>query len=155
MSKKSSTHHHSSFWLRDIVLGVILISGCASVDGPLLTPTEVRKNANELDGEKVRVLGYLHLGTNGRSVFPSKERFQAYRLSIESTGSLAKEFEHDCLTLINADKLWDHRNQIDGSIIEFQGTVVANYLDGSVLDLQACSISALAVDEGQIEKLLQ
>jgi hypothetical protein len=143
-------------------LFAVLLCGCAMVTlspaAQVLTPRELNTHPNQYDGRQVVVRGFVILGTNGRSLYQSKERFEEFdrALYAQTPGFNPAEFDADCLTLLNAHVLEDNRSVFEGQTITVRGRFERNYLTGDVLDLQACGgPTALALDERDTRRLLQ
>ena len=65
------------------------------------------------------------------------------------------DFDDDCLTLLNAEALLDNREIFAGETITVRGVFERNYLDGTVVDLQACGgPSALILDDESVQTAL-
>jgi hypothetical protein len=143
-------------------LFAVLLSGCAMMPAPpvafVLTPRELNTHPNQYDGREVVVRGFVILGTNGRSLYQSKERFEEFDRDFYAhpPGFNAAAFDADCLTLLNAHILEENASIFDGLTITVHGRFVSNYQTADVLDLQACGgPTALALDERDTRRLLQ
>jgi hypothetical protein len=139
----------------------VFLCGCAMMTASpvvhVLTPRELNTHPEQYDGRKVVVRGFVILGTNGRSLYQSKERFEEFdrALYADAPGFNAAEFDADCLTLLNADVLEDNVAVFDGQTVTVRGRFESKYLTDDVLDLQAChEPSALALDERDTRRLL-
>jgi len=139
-----------------------LLSGCAMMTASpvayVLTPRELNTHPKQYDGRDVVVRGFVILGTNGRSLYQSKERFEEFDRDFraQTPGFNPAEFDADCLTLLNAQILEENQSVFDGQTITVRGRFESNYQTGEVLDLQACGgPTALALDERNTRQLLQ
>lgn len=122
-----------------------------------LTPQEVNLNAFRLDGDEVFVKGFVVLGTNSRYLIQSEDRNNQYLKTLEADRSEEEmeEFFNDCLTLVDADFLFQHSALFNGKTITFKGVVLENYNDGVIVDLQACPTpAALKLDQEYLKTLL-
>jgi hypothetical protein len=144
------------------LLLVLLLCGCAMVTASsvahVLSPREVNSDPKQYDGREVVVRGFVVLGTNGRSLFQSKERFEEFgrALYAHEPGFNAADFDGDCLTLLNADVLEDNVSVFNGQTIRVRGRFESNYRTDDVLDLQAChERTALVLDERDTRRLLR
>lgn len=140
----------------------LLLCGCAMVTtsptAPVLSPREVNGDTKRYDGREVVVRGFVVLGTNGRSLFQSKERFEEFgrTLYANEPGFNSADFDGDCLTLLNADILENNVSVFDGQTVTVRGRFESNYRTDDVLDLQACSErTALVLDERDTRRLLR
>jgi len=139
----------------------MLLCGCAMTASPatkVLTPRELNTHAAQYDGHDVVVRGFVILGTNGRSLYESKERFEEFDRAFraQTPGFNPAEFDADCLTLLNAQLLEENRSVFNGQTITVRGHFERNYQTGDVLDLQACGgPTALALDEKDTRRVLQ
>lgn len=140
----------------------LLLCGCAMVTtsptAPVLSPREVNGDPTRYDGREVVVRGFVVLGTNGRSLFQSKERFEEFgrALYANEPGFNSADFDGDCLTLLNADILENNVSVFDGQTVTVRGRFESNYRTDDVLDLQACSErTALVLDERDTRRLLR
>jgi hypothetical protein len=141
-------------------LFAVLLCGCAMTASPVayvLTPRELNTHPEQYDGREVVVRGFVILGTNGRSLYQSKERFEEFDRDFraQTPGFNPAEFDADCLTLLNAHVLEENPSLFEGQTITVRGRFERNYLTGDVLDLQACGRAALALDERDTRQLLQ
>jgi len=140
----------------------LLLCGCAAISASpatkVLTPRELNTHPEQYDGHDVVVRGFVILGTNGRSLYQSKERFEEFDRAFraQTPGFNPTEFEADCLTLLNAQVLEENSSFFNGQTITVHGRFERNYLTGDVLDLQACGgPTAFALDERDTRRLLQ
>ena len=122
-----------------------------------LTPRELNSNSSKYDGKTVLVRGYLLLGTNARSLFQSKERYDEYvkKWKENSSETELSKYDDDCLTLLNADLLFEKQNKLRNKTYTLRGVFEENYLDGTVVDLQACSKSALILEDAEVKRLIK
>lgn len=142
-------------------LFAMLLSGCAMTTATpaacVLTPRDLNTHPEQYEGREVVVRGFVILGTNGRSLYQSRERFEEFDRAFyaQTPGFNPADFEADCLTLLNAHVLEENYSIFNGQTITVTGRFVRNYLTGDMLDLQACSgPTALALDERQTRRLL-
>jgi len=144
-----------------VSLFAALLCGCtlmtASPVAHVLTPRELNTHAAQYDGREVIVRGFVVLGTNGRSLYQSKEKLEQFGRDFraQTSGFNPADFDADCLTLLNARVLEENPGVFDGQTITVRGRFESNYLTGDVLDLQACGRSALDLDERDTRRLLQ
>jgi hypothetical protein len=124
----------------------------------VLSPRELNIDSKTYDGQEVVVRGFVVLGTNGRSLFQSKARFEEFGRAFyaHEPSFKSSDFDGDCLTLLNAGVLEDNVSVFDGQTITVRARFESNYRTENVLDLQACSEpSALALNERDTRRLLQ
>lgn len=140
-------------------LFAVLLCGCAMMAAlPVLTPRELNTHPEQYDGREVVVRGFVILGTNGRSLYQSKERFQEFDRAFyaHAPGFNPAEFDADCLTLLNAQVLEENPSVFSGQTITVRGHFERNYQTGDILDLQACGgPTALILDKRDTRRLLQ
>lgn len=142
-------------------LFAVLLCGCSMlIESPVanvLTPRELNTHPKKYDGRDVVVRGFVILGTNGRSLYQSKERFEEFDRAVHApTPGFNTEFDADCLTLLNAQVLEENSSAFNGQTVTVRGRFERNYLTGDVLDLQACGgPTALALDERNTRRLLK
>lgn len=144
------------------LLFALLLCGCAMTTSPsvatVLSPRELNTDSKQYDGQEVVVRGFVVLGTNGRSLYQSKERFEEFGRAFyaQAPGFNPADFDADCLTLLNADVLEAHVSIFNGQTVTVRGRFESNYLIDGVLDLQAChEPTALVLDERDTRRLLQ
>lgn len=119
------------------------LMGCALVPVPqALSPRDVNERAVELDGRPVIVKGFLNVGEGRHSITTYRNFIADFQDYLEDGGRDFSKFNIECLTLINFGNLDRKDNQ---NYIVVTGVVVANYNDGSVVDLGACG-GAAALD---------
>jgi hypothetical protein len=124
----------------------------------VLSPRELNTDARQYDGREVVVRGFVVLGTNGRSLYQSKERFEEFGRAFYAyaPGFNPADFDADCLTLLNAGILEDNVSVFNGQIVTVRGRFKSKYLADDVLDLQAChEPTALVLDEQDTRRLLR
>jgi len=124
----------------------------------VLTPRDLNTHPEQYDGREVVVRGFVILGTNGRSLYQSKERFEEFDRAFyaHTPGFKPADFDADCLTLLNARVLEENDSVFSGQTVTVTGRFQRNYLTGDMLDLQACGgPAALALDEPTTRRLLQ
>lgn len=144
-----------------ISLFAVLLCGCAMKPTSwayVLTPRELNTHPDQYEGREVAVHGFVILGTNGRSLYQSKERFEEFVRAFRALtpGFNPSEFDPDCLTLLNAHVLEENSSIFDGQTITVRGRFVRNYQTGDMLDLQACGgPAALALNERDTRRLLR
>lgn len=143
------------------VLG-LLLCGCAMMTAlsvvHVFSPRELNADPEQYDGREVVVRGFVVLGTNGRSLYESKERFEEWSRAFDTQapGFNASDFDADCLTLLNADVVEDNFSVFDGQTITVRGRFESKYLTGNVVDLQAChEPTALVLDERDARRVLR
>ena len=144
------------------MLLALLLCGCAMMTASsvahVFSPRELNTDPKQYDGQEVAVRGFVVLGTNGRSLFQSKERFEEFGRAFyahEPSFKLA-DFDGDCLTLLNAHHLEDNIAVFNGRTITVRGRFESNYRTDDVLDLQACNErTALVLDERDTRRLLE
>jgi hypothetical protein len=143
------------------VLGLLLcrcVMMTASSPAHVLSPRELNNDRKQYDGREVVVRGFVVLGTNGRSLYQSKERFEEFgrAFDAQAPGFDAADFDADCLTLLNAGVLEDNVSVFDGQTVTVRGRFESTYRTDDVLDLQACHEStALLLDERDARRLLR
>ena len=147
---------------RPVALLLALLCGCAVVSAPssahVFSPRELNTDPDQYNGREVVVRGFVILGTNGRSLYQSKERFEEFdrAFNAQAPGFDAADFDADCLTLLNADVLENNVSVFNGQTITVRGRFESKYLTGDVLDLQAChEPTALVLDERDTRRLLK
>lgn len=140
---------------------LILVSACALqtnvAQDEYLTPRQLNTNADEYDGQVVVVRGYVLLGTNARALYESKERHAQLQKDWEQSkpGFDPADYDDNCLTLLNAKLFWKNWSLLEHETIKVRGTFIKNYLDGTVLDLQACAKpTALVVDQEDLQRTI-
>jgi len=125
---------------------------------PVVSPRELNTHPEQYDGQDVTVRGYVVLGSNGRSLYESRDRLEAFDRAFraQTPGFDPSDFYLDCLTLLNARLLEENRSLFNGQTITVRGRFQRNYLDGNVLDLQACGgPTALILDEQDARRVFQ
>ena len=144
-----------------VLLFAVLLCRCAMMTGSpvadVLTPRELNTHPEQYDGRDVIVRGFVILGTNGRSLYQSKERFEEFGRAFyaQTPGFNPAEYDADCVTLLNARVLEENSSVFNGRTVTMRGRFVRDYLTGDMLDLQACGTTALALDERDTRRLLQ
>jgi len=142
-------------------LFAVLLCGCAMTTAPpvadVLTPRELNTHAEQYDGREVAVRGFVVLGTNGRSLYQSKERFEEFGRDFyaQPPGFNAADFDADCLTMLNARLVEQNFSVFDGQTITVRGRFMRNYMTGNVLDLQACGRNAFVLDAQDTRRVLK
>ena len=124
----------------------------------VLTPRELNTHPKQYNGQEVVVRGFVVLGTNGRSLYQSKERFEEFGRAFyaHAPGFNPADFDADCLTLLNADVLEGNVSVFNGQTVTVRGRFESKYLTDDVLDLQAChEPTALVLDERDTRRLLR
>lgn len=144
------------------LLLALLLCGCAMMTtssvAHVFSPRELNTDPRQYDGREVVVRGFVVLGTNGRSLFQSKERFEEFGRAFyaHEPSFNPADFDGDCLTLLNADVLEDNVSVFNGQTVTVRGRFESNYRTDDVLDLQACNErTALVLDERDTRRLLR
>jgi hypothetical protein len=115
-------------------------------------------NPDRYDDREVLVRGFVVLGTNGRSLYESRERLENFDRAFraQTLGTDLTDFYLDCVTLLNAQLLEDNPSLFNEQMITIRGRFVSDYLDGDVLDLQACGgPTGLIVDEEDARRVFR
>ena len=148
--------------MKTTLILALFISGCASqvasTSVNYLSPRELNTNPSQYDGTQVVVKGYVLLGTNARALYQSKDRHKQWKRAWKDDDSDfdPSDYSKDCLTLLAADIFWEHRELLEEKTITIRGVFVKNYLDGNVVDLQACEEpSAFIVNQEDVKRVIE
>ncbi len=138
----------------------LLLCACATSGVPQdsVTPRVLNANPDRYDDREVLVRGFVVLGTNGRSLYESRERLENFDRAFraQTLGTDLTDFYLDCVTLLNAQLLEDNPSLFNEQMITIRGRFVSDYLDGDVLDLQACGgPTGLIVDEEDARRVFR
>ena len=148
-----------------IVLGFVwaigsVLCGCGTrpTDGNFadyLTPQDLNAAPDLYDGKEVLVRGYVMIGTNARSLAQSKHAVKEFARALDKNApdSVIAKYDNDCLTLLPSGVVMEHRGILDKRTLTFKGVFLKNYNDGTVVDLQACGLNAVILDEEYMEQL--
>jgi hypothetical protein len=123
-----------------------------------LTPSTLNLNSEIYDGSIVVVHGFLLLNAQGRHIYESEKLDNEFRNNVRKNPLYfnPKDYDIYCLTLLNADFLQKHKDVFSKKTVTIKGRFKSNYLDGSMIDLQACPLpTALILDDGDIKHLYE
>lgn len=148
--------------LKASLAAIGLLSACSVANSyqveRVFTPRELNHRPEIYDGREVAVRGYFVFGTNGRSLYESEERLEALRtvLRAKMPDVDASDYDADCLTLLDVHTLVRDWVLVPGQTVTVYGRFQSNYLDGQVVDLQACGApTALALDAEKTKRALE
>lgn len=135
-----------------------LLSACATnAPDNSVSPRQLNENPAAFDGVEVTVRGMLVLGTNGRSLYQSEERFNHWVREFESGTVDFDAYTADCLTLAGAAaSLVENTHLLHKRSVALRGKYVANHYPADAVDLQKCrNYSALVVDPGSAQAVIR
>jgi hypothetical protein len=136
----------------------LLLAGCATSQTAVLSPRELNEHAAQYDRAKVQVRGMLVLGTNGRSIYQSHDRFEQWEREVRGPGGVDREaYADDCLMLFDVDRLLEHAHLLHGSTLTISGTFVADFYEPDSFDMARCSSrpTAFFVDDESVRLVLR
>ena len=135
-----------------------LLAACETITpDAAMSPRDLNENSAAFDGVEVSVQGMLLLGTNGRSLYQSEERFDQWLRELESGNVDFDAYTADCLTLVGsgAGSLVENSGLMRMRTVTLRGRFVANFYSDNVVDLQKCANqSALVVDENSAKRTI-
>lgn len=143
------------------VLAIVALAACAtpSVDHreAVLSPSQLNDNAAAYDGRNVRIRGYVLLGTNGRSLYESREQFGEWVRALERSADDfdPRDYDKFCVTMLNADTVLEHQDLLRHQTITVRGRFMRGYMDGGRIDLQACGDNAIVLDDADVNRVLR
>jgi hypothetical protein len=147
--------------MRSLAFAAVMLAGCAtSAPAEVTSPRQLSENAAAFDGQDVTVRGYLLLGTNGRSLFQSAQRFREWERAFHS-GEGAPDFEAfnlDGLTLLNADELLANADRLAYRTVTLHGRLVKDYYkDRNIFDSHCwCgNPAAFVIDDASVSAILK
>lgn len=119
------------------------VYGCSSTTRhdhlKVLTPVDVNSLPQEFDGKKVKLNGYLIFRSDSHVLFQSKDLMNELRHGIDVGGIDFSDYGKYCITLLPNERFKASRRMRDGVNAIVIGVYESNYLDGSTVDLGACS----------------
>ncbi len=133
-----------------IVAFLGFLAACTTTASSVVVSSrELNDNSAAYDGATATVRGMLVLGTNGRSIYQSEERFNQWVRESKSGNVDYTAYTADCLTLIGpgAGVLIENTDLLHKRTVALHGTFAADYYSPNAVDLQKCANqSALVVD---------
>lgn len=142
-----------------VFYSLILLMSCSSNSErhteKYVSPRELNSHPDKYNGQEVYVKGYALLGTNSRSLFESKERYERYQIAWDHDDELAlSKFDNDCITLTEANLMMEYQDFFNGKTIIVHGVFEKDSLNEGVIDLQSCSDTAVRLKDDDIKRML-
>lgn len=127
----------------------LLAARTTTASPEVVSSRKLNEHSAAYDGAEVSVQGMLVLGTNGRSIYQSEERFKQWVGDSKSDEVDYAAYTADCLTLVGpgAVALIENTELLHMRTVTLRGTFAGDYNSPNAVDLQKCANqSALVVD---------
>lgn len=144
--------------LATVVLAGFLAACTTIAPAVTVTSRQLNENPATYDGDDVSVRGMLVLGTNGRSIYQSAERFDQWVKEFSGGDVDFAAYRDDCLTLAGpgADALVENQYVLHKRTVTLRGAFVADFYSRDTVDLQKCANqSALVVDMASARSVIR
>lgn len=113
---------------RGAVKGHSMIELLAMVAASYLTPSQAIAQADALDGKRVRIGGFVDLGTNSRCLWDSVSEYR----------TRGTRWDH-VITLSEGASIWKRRDHLNHRFVVVEGTLKRHINEPDVVDLWQCN----------------
>lgn len=131
--------------LASLALSAWLVAGCATLEGPVLSPSELNRGAKEYNNKEVTVRGYVILSPAGHILYESKRMYKNFEHEWQGLSENINEYDKFCLTIANPVFIRDKYPKLSRRPVVVRGVFLENYLDENSIDIGACPLNTAII----------